>query len=346
MTKPMQSVLFALLPIAVSLLITALLIIIVGNNPLEVVHLVLSGAFGSSTSLGGVVNFWMPLAFCVVGLVVTFRAGLWNIGIEGQLMAGAIGASYVGLFVRDLPTPLWILLAIIAGAGAGMVVSLIISVLKTRLGINEIFGGVAMNALVNVYSIYLISGPWQPPEGGSAQATQPFPREVWLTPFSQDFPVSLPYLGLLFGMIALVSVLLNNTRWGLQLKATGKNPRSALLLGVPIERSTLTAFLLCGALAGMGGAHRVLETYHSLRPLISGGIGFLALLVVLLAGARLLWAVGIAFVSAAILTGSTRLKIALQLDASLANVLQGLVVLCILLFNGIRERFFDEPRAD
>jgi len=329
---------FGLLPIGFSLLVTALLIVLVGHDPLEVVGVLWGGAFATSETLAGVLNFWIPLTLAALGLVVTFRAGLWNIGVEGQIMMGAIAASGVALYVKGLPGPLLIGLSMAAAVLGGALLGLLIGFLKLRLGVNEIFGGVALNALVNVASIYLISGPWQPAEGGSAQATSPFPQEAWLPVISPVFPTSLLLLLLTILAIGLIVRLLNGTRWGLQLKAVGKNPRSALLLGVPTGRSTTSALALCGALAGLGGAQRVLDTYHSLRPLVSGGIGFLALLVVLLAAMRALWTPLLAFVFAAILGGSTRVKIRLQLDQSLAGVLQGLLVLSVVLFQGLRER--------
>ncbi|MCS6836530.1 MAG: ABC transporter permease [Anaerolineae bacterium] len=331
---------FGLLPISFSLLVTALLIVLVGKDPLEVARVLWSGAFGTSETLASVVNFWIPLTLAALGLVVTFRAGLWNIGVEGQIMIGAVAASGVALYVKGLPSPLLIGLSMAAAVMAGALLGALIGFLKLRLGVNEIFGGVALNALVNVASIYLISGPWQPAEGGSAQATSPFPMDARLPLISPIFPTSLLMLVLTVLAIGLIIRLLSGTRWGLQLKAVGKNPRSALLLGVPTGRSVFSALALCGLLAGLGGAHRVLDTYYSLRPLVSGGIGFLALLVVLLAAMRALWAPLIAFVFAAILGGTTRVRIRLQLDPSLAGVLQGLIVLTVVLFQGIRERYF------
>ncbi|MCY3832684.1 MAG: ABC transporter permease, partial [Chloroflexi bacterium] len=144
----------------------------------------------------------------------------------------------------------------------------------------------------------------------------------------------------------IVMVMLNATRWGLNLKAVGKNMRSALLLGVATERTSMSAFLVCGALAGMAGSYRVLFTFDNLRPLASGGIGFLGLLVVLLLSIRLLWVPLIAFAFAAILTGSTRLQIALKLDSSLAGVLQGMLVLFVILFHGVQEVFFPQTLED
>lgn len=336
------SVGFALLPIIASLVITAVLIIAVGSNPTDVFVAVTEGAFRDSRAFAGVVNFWIPLALCSLGLIVTFTAGLWNIGVEGQMMVGAVFASYAALFI-DLPGPVLIVVEILLAMLGGALWAGLVGFLKTRLAVHEIFGGVALNALANVWAIYLISGPWAPPSGGTAQATAPFKESAVLPPISAEFPVSLIALLLVTAALVLVTFTLSGTRWGLQLKATGKNSRSALLLGVPTNRSAISALVVCGALAGIAGSYRVLFTYESLRPLASGGIGFLALLVVLLVGLRPLFAtlVGLAF--AVILAGSTRLKVALQLDQSLAGVLQGFIVLLVLLSNGLRQRFTPEP---
>lgn len=328
---------FALLPIALSLLITALLVAAAGNDPIAVFSLVWEGAFRDLRAIAQVVNFWIPLTLAAIGLVVTFTAGLWNIGVEGQIMMGAVFASWAALTL-NLPHHLLIPVEISLAALGGALWAILVGFLKTRLGVHEIFGGVALNALANVLSIYLISGPWQPPEGGSVRATPPFQPDALLPPMSPAFTVNLLALMIVGLTAAAVTLALRSTRWGLQLKATGKNPTSALLLGVPTTRSAMSALVVCGALAGIAGAYRVLFTYGSLRPLVSGGIGFLGLLVVLLVSMRPLWVPIVTFAFAAILSGSTRLRVALQLDSSLAGVLQGTLVLAVLLTNGVRQR--------
>ena len=337
---------FLLLPIAISLLFAALLVSAVGRDPLEVVDALWQGAFKDSRKVGGVVNFWIPLTLVSIGLVVTFRAGLWNIGVEGQMMMGALFASWGAQFILldESIAPLLHLILIALSALGGMFWAALVGILKIRLGVNEIFGGVALNALVNVISIYMISGPWQPRIGGSAQGTEPFPSAALLPEYSKEFPVNLFMIALVFALFAAVLMMLNATRWGLNLKAVGRNMRSALLLGVATERTSMGAFLVCGALAGIAGSYRVLFTFDNLRPLASGGIGFLGLLVVLLLSIRLLWVPLVTFAFAAILTGSTRLQIApsLKLDSSLAGVMQGVLVLFVILFQGVQEVFFPQ----
>lgn len=338
--------LFTLLPIGLSLLIAALLVLIVGRDPIEVAINIYEGAFRNTNSFAGVLNFWIPLTLTCIGLIATFRAGLWNIGIEGQILAGAIFASWGALTIQ-LPeafAPLLILIEITLAVLGGILWAGAAGILKVWLGVNEIFSGMALNSIASVWGIYLISGPWYP-EGGSAQQSAPFAKTALMPGISDDWPVSL--LGIILVAIVLVvmPLALNQTKWGLQLKAVGKNQRSALLLGVPVNKASLSAFIVCGVLAGLAGAYRVLFTYGSFRPLAAGGIGFLGLLVVMLASARALWIPLITIIFSAILSGSTRLRVAMQLDASLAQVLQGTLVLLVLLVSGLRQRIEARPSA-
>lgn len=344
---------FFILPIAVSLLISALLIIAVDRDPLEVMQLVWEGAFRNQRSRAGVLNLFIALTLVSIGLVVTFRAGLWNIGVEGQMMMGAVFASIIPMaFLQNesldptsFPQPLLVGGSIFFAMIGGIVWAALVGILRIYLGINEIFGGVALNALANVGAIYLISGPWEPDIGGSAQGTEPFPAETLIPQISNEFPTSLLMLVICAVAFVSVAIMLMRTRWGLNLKATGLNAKSALLLGVSTDRVSMSAFLVCGALAGIAGSYRSLFTFDSLRPLASGGIGFLGLLVVLLISIRIIWVPLVAFLFAVILSGSTRLRISLQLDSSLASVLQSTLVLLVLLSNGVRDAWYRRRNA-
>lgn len=330
--------------IVVSVALTAIIILAVGAAPGDVFAKLTEGMGVSAAGFNvvrfsGVVNFWIPLFFVSIGLLVTFTAGLWNIGVEGQMAFGALFATWVAQSVT-LPTVAQVPLEILAAGIGGALWAAFTGLLKTRGGVHEIFGGVALNNLANIFSIYLISGPWGN-QGG--QATPPFRPETLLVPMNSEFRVSLLALILVVVAFVIAFVILSGTRWGLELRALGKSQRSALLLGVPVERNVLLSMAFCGFMAGMAGSIRVLFTYGNLRPLVSGGIGFLGLLVVLLAATRAAWVPFISFFFAAILAGSTRLKIALQLDQSLAGVVQGILVLMFILANGVRARMRGTP---
>ena len=164
---------------------------------------------------------------CSVGLLITFTAGLWNIGVEGQIILGAICASWVALHFSG---PVWLLIPLELGAAmlGGALWAALSAVLKTRGRVNEIFSGLALNGLAIILTNYLISGPWQPPEGGSFRGTAPFQDAALLPRLleSRLSPLSLVLAGVAF---AAVFFILRGTTWGLKLKALGKNPTSCLL---------------------------------------------------------------------------------------------------------------------
>ena len=317
-------------PVIAALVFTTALLVIFGASPIESYQAMLIGAFGGQDNTLSVLAFWIPLLLASIGLLVTFTAGLWNIGVEGQIVMGAIAASWVALAV-SLPAPLQIALEIFAAIVAGALWAALSALLKTRGKVHEIFSGLALNNLAIILTNYLISGPWQPPEGGSFRGTEPF-ADVALLPRFAESRFSPLSLLLTILAVTLVFLALRGTFWGLKLKALGKNAYSAFLLGVSSEREMVLAMIFCGALAGIGGAVRVLSWFDSLRQSISGGIGFLALLVVMLASFRILWVPLIAFFFSAVLNGSITLQLRTQLHSSLGGILTGVMVLFVLLF--------------
>lgn len=333
--SPLLARVWPLVPIVAALLFTSGLLLLFDASPAEAYRAMLDGAFGGSDKILGVLAFWVPLVLCSVGLLITFTAGLWNIGVEGQIILGAICASWVALKVTG---PAWVLIPLEIGAAmlGGALWAAISAVLKTRGKVNEIFSGLALNNLAIILTNYLISGPWQPPEGGTFRGTAPFQDAALLPRLmeSRFSPLSLVLAGLAF---AAVFFVLRGTTWGLKLKALGKNPFSAYLLGVSSERETILAMMFCGALAGLGGAVRVLSWFDSLRQSISGGIGFLSLLIVMLAAYRILWVPFIAFFFSVVLNGSITLQLRTQLHSSLGGILTGVMVLFVLLFGSARQ---------
>ena len=222
-----------LVPIVAALLFTTLLLMAFGASPVESYQAMLEGAFGDQAKILSVVAFWIPLLLSAIGLLITFTAGLWNIGIEGQIVMGAVAASWVALKLQA-PSAVLIVVEILAAMLAGAMWAGLTAVLKTRGKVHEIFGGLALNNLAIILTNYLISGPWQPPEGGTFRGTAPFQAGALLPLYadSRFSPLSLLFLIVAF---ALVFMALRGTFWGLKLKALGKNPYSAFLLGVSID---------------------------------------------------------------------------------------------------------------
>jgi simple sugar transport system permease protein len=335
---------FQAVAILLALLFTTVVLLLAGAPPLQAYQNILIGSFGTVKKFSDVLVAWVPLLLVTSGLLVTFAAGLWNIGIEGQITLGAIFSTGLLRMLQDssLPPALILLLAIAAGAIGGALWAALAGALKTFGGVNEIFGGLGLNFVATAITLWLIFGPWKRPGIGSMSGTEPFPETMWLPQFT-DLRLSPWALLLAFIGLILVYSLLQGTYFGLKLKAVGKNIRSAFLLGIPTSNYMMAAFLLCGALAGVAGAIQVTAVYHRLIPSISSGYGFLGLLVAMLVNFRALWTLPVTLFFAALNIGSIQLPIVLKLDSTLSGVLQGALVLFVLMMDGIRQRFF--PRA-
>jgi simple sugar transport system permease protein len=322
--------------VAMALVVGILLLLVAGANPFEALGVIIDGSLGSTARFGDTLMVWAPLVLAAAGLLITFAAGLWNIGVEGQIVFGAIAASLVA---REASGPTWLIvtLALLAGFVGGGFWAFLAGLLRTYGKVNEIFGGLGLFFVAQALAVYLVLGPWKRPGVASTSGTEPFPRESWLPTLGST---RLSWVAVLVAVIAVLVVfyLLRGTRFGLRLKAVGNNMRSAFLLGIPTGRYMLAAFALGGGLAGLAGAVQATGFHHKLVPSISGGYGFLAILVAMLAGYAARWIAPIAFVFAMLAVGSTLLPLRLGLDSSVGGVLQGVLVLFTILAQGWQTR--------
>jgi ABC-type uncharacterized transport system permease subunit len=324
----------------VALLITTIILVAVGAPPLKAFWSIIKGSFGSMRNIVAVLITWSPLLLTTAGVLITFAAGLWNIGMEGQMTLGAIFATGMLRMLQNsnLPPALIIALGILAGIIGGAFWASLAGALKTFGGVNEIFGGLGLNFVATALTIYLVFGPWKRPGVGSMSGTQPFDKNLWL-PTLPGTELSIYSLLISILVIVMVYFLLRGTYFGLRLKAVGKNPKAAFRMGVPTWQYSMFAFILCGAFAGLAGGIQVAGVYHRLLPNISNGYGFLGLLVAMLINYQAIWAAPIAILFAALNIGSVQLQIQYKLDSSFAGVLQDLLVLMVLLGEGARQRF-------
>ncbi|TLN16100.1 ABC transporter permease [bacterium] len=315
-----------------------MVLLLANAQPFEAYKNIFLGSVGSFKKFSDVLVAWIPLLLATSGLLVTFSAGLWNIGIEGQITMGAIFTTWALRLLQDstVPPALIIIVSFLAGMLGGALWASLVGLLKIYGSVNEIFGGLGMNFIATAMTIWLIFGPWKRPGVGSMSGTEPFPATLWL-PMLPGLRLSLWSLLISIAVIALVFFLLKGTYFGLRLKAVGRNMRSAFHLGIPTSRYMLVAFLLCGAMAGLAGAVQVTGVYHRLIPSISSGYGFLGLLVAMLVNYQPLVAVPVSLFFAMLNIGSIQLPIVMKVDSTLAGVLQGALVLFVLLMNGARK---------
>ncbi len=206
-----------MVPVLGALIVTFAMLPLFGVNPFDGIDSFIDGAFGDASKRLTTFAFWVPLVITSIGLLVTFTAGLWNIGVEGQIIMGSIAASFIALKVTA-PSGVLLVLEIVLAMVAGALWAALSAVLKTRGRVHEIFSGLALNAIAVIFTNFLISGPWQPPEGGTFRGTEPF-QDAALLPLYADSRFSPLSLVLAVATFILVFITLRGTFWGLKLRA-------------------------------------------------------------------------------------------------------------------------------
>ncbi|MDA0212233.1 MAG: ABC transporter permease [Cyanobacteria bacterium FC1] len=322
----------------VSVLFIVVAILLAGASPLEVATAMWNGAFGTPNQFARLLATLAPLLLCACGLVFTFATGLYNLGIEGQIMAGAIATTFILRLTQEiLPAPLVILLGLGAGIAGGLIWGLLIGFLNVYAKVNEIFAGLGLNFVAQGLALYLIFGPWKRPGVASMSGTELFNRNLWLPNFGNTEASPIALLLAVVGLVVTLSVM-RGTYFGLQLQAVGRNLRASYIQGIPAIEYLMSSFALCGTFAGLAGALQVLAVFHRLIPNISSNLGFLALLVVMLVNFNPLGLLPVAFFFSALNIGSLQLPLSLQLESSLAGVIQGTLVLFALLGQSLSDR--------
>lgn len=337
------SILFQLGGLVLAFGFVSLILLLIDADPIQAFSLLWEGSVGNTTRIASVLVVWVPLALATCGVLVTFTAGLWNIGIEGQITIGAIFTTGVIRLFLDTPVNpvLVIILSMLAGMLGGALWAVLAGVLKVFGGVNEIFGGLGLNFIATALNIGLIFGAWSRPGVASMSGTEPFPEIYWLPTF-QNFRFS--WYSIVLSVISLVVIyfLLQGTHFGLRLKAVGKSIKSAFRLGITTWQHMLLAFLVCGVFAGLAGALQVVAVYHRLIPAISSGYGFMGLMIGMLINYQAIWVAPIALFFAALNIGGIQLPIVMKLDSTLTGVLQGSLVLFVLLMQGVKQRVLDK----
>lgn len=332
---PFGWVIRPLLALLGALVFTSLILLSSSAPLLPAYRVILLGAFSSPTKISDMLALAAPLLLCAAGLTLTFAAGLYNLGIEGQMGIGAVFAMAVARLLPNAPPVLVWTLALLAGALGGGLWAILAAFLKLYGRVSEIFAGLGLNFLASGVALYLVFGPWKRPGTASMAGTAPLANQLWLPTLPG---LRLTPLALVLALIAIAIVwfVLSRTRWGLSVRAVGRNNAASERLGVPAPRRLSEAMAVCGAFAGIAGALQVLAVFHTLIPNISSGVGLLALLVVLLVDARPAWVLPVSLVFACFTVGSTQLPLTLQVDSSISGVLQGALVLSALVARGMR----------
>ncbi len=319
--------------VGVALLISGILILLIGGDPIASFLHIVESAFGSIGVLSDTLVKATPLIFTGLACALAFRMRLWNIGAEGQFYLGAWGASAIVLvpIVPDgAPAFVTIPLMVLAGFLAGAAWGFIAGWLRARFNVNEIITTLMLNYIAILWVRFWVFGPWS--EGGF-QLSRPFPKEAWL-PRLTDLSDVVPafsgltvHLGLAFGLVAAVLVwfVLKRSRKGYEIRLIGDNPRAARYAGVNIKRNIVLVMLASGGLAGIAGMSEVGGVVHRMQDAISPGYGFTGVIIAYLAKFHPLYVVVAAIAFGALILAGREIQ-----PAGIPSMIQGVILFCVI----------------
>lgn len=339
-TEIMSKLVDALLPVfatLAALAVGAVMLLALGANPLEAFGALIDGAFGSGNALADTVVKATPLLLIGLGICISFRGNVINIGGEGQMIVGALSATALGLAFPEWPGIVMIPLALVIGFLGGAVWGGIPGALKAYFNVNEILSTIMMNAIAVQLMNFMLSGPMIDPIMSSQDSQIPQTARL-STAF--DLPRLVPtrlHLGALIAVVLafLVYLLLWRTTLGYRIRAVGQNPFASRYAGIDVKRQIVMALLLSGAFAGLAGATQVFGVNHRMitdgsATGFTGSAGFNGIVAALFGQLHPIGTIPASFLFGALLVGANKMQRVVQVPSAMIIALNGLVVVFVV----------------
>lgn len=313
---------------AVSLAVFAAILLVAGKNPLKAYADTFSYTLANWYGFSELLVRMTPLLLTAVAVALPARLGLINVGGEGQLYMGAWLASAGALLFPGLSA--WLLLPLVAVLGflGGALWAAIPGLLRAAKLVNETISTLLLNYVAPLIVSFFIFGPWRAP-GSSAYPQSPLFADAALLPAFFNTRI---HAGLFISLAALLAywLLLEKTRWGVDMRAIGGNAEAAQRLGIPVATWIVIALAIGGGLAGLAGMGEVMGIHGRLRQSLSPGYGFTGFLIAWLAGGRPLGILFMAFLFAIITSAGDTLQITQGLPYSVVNILLAMILFTVL----------------
>jgi simple sugar transport system permease protein len=323
MTRSTRVIAGPLGAVVLILVLMSLAMIAAGTSPIDGFTALIVGALGGRNQIGETLVATTALLFPALGICLAFRAGLFNIGAEGQLLIGGLCAGALGA-VLTVPGPIGIVLMLIAGAIGGGAWGAIAGWMKARFGANEIIATLMLNFVAAYLALELVSGPLKGPLAAGAET-------AWLDP-KYWLPTLLPATRLSIALLLAVALAFilqwtfSRTVFGYDLRASGEAPEAARRSGINIARLTWLALTLSGAIAGLGGATIVSGELHRFNTQLSPGYGFTAIAVALVGDLQPLWICVAALGFGILESGGLAMQASAQVPKDAIHVIEGLII--------------------
>ncbi|MFC0239258.1 ABC transporter permease [Rhodopseudomonas telluris] len=328
--SPLVAALSPLIAIALTLLTMTALFAALGKDPLAALTAYFIAPLTDSYALQEIAVKASPLVMIAIGLALCYRANVWNIGAEGQMLIGAVAGSWLAVITHGSEAGPWLLPAmLLLGAAAGALYALIPALCKVRFGASEILISLMLVYIADLVLDYLVRGPWRDPAGFNFPTTAEFDAAATM-PLLIDG--SRVHVGVILTLLAVIgaTILLGRTLKGFEIRVVGAAPRAARFAGFSAERLTLTTFAISGALAGLAGILEVAGPVGHLQPGFSPGYGFTAIIVAFLGRLNPLAILIAGLFLALTFIGGEQAQITLKIPQDMTRVIQGVLLFYVL----------------
>jgi ABC-type uncharacterized transport system permease subunit len=324
--------------VAATIALTAIPIRLAGANPPAAFERYLLTPLSSTLGIYEVMLTATPLLFTGIAVAIAFRSGYWNIGAEGQFLAGAVATTALALALPGLPAAAALPLGFVAGGLGGVAWALLPAWLKRRGHIDEVVTTLLLNPVALLVVQGLLNGPWRNPESGFTDSAR-FGRGYDLPPLVPDSRVHLGF-GVAVLVIAATWFVFSRTAVGVQIRAAGQAPEAAAFSGIPVDRLRFRRALVSGAVAGLGGSSQVMGVQHQLTQGISNNYGYTGIIVATLGGLSAMGVVLVAVLLGDITVGATNVSLVLQVPTQLGAIFGALLLLSVLSAMSLRHYRF------
>jgi general nucleoside transport system permease protein len=326
----------SLLATLIGLALGAVMIALAGGRPVAAYSALFRGAIGDRFAISQTLEQSIPLIIIGLGLAVSFRARVWNIGAEGQLYLGALAGAMVAIYVPIHVPVVIIPLAFAAAMVGGAVWASVVGFLRARWGVNEIVTSLLLNYPMFFLIEYLVRVPIRDKSQFIIQS-KPIPRSAALPGLFDTFDVHAGILVAL-GLVPIVAYLMNKTPFGFRVDVFGMSPEVAEAAGVDGRRVILRVMLISGAMAGLAGVIQLMGVAIVLNPALSKGLGFTAIIVALLGRNRPVGVLLAALFIGGLTTGGIAMQQAQSLPTSIIVTIQAMFVLLLLAADRLMRR--------
>jgi len=332
-----EAIATSVLAVILAFIMVAILLLSTGRNPIQAFGYFIRGAFGTVYNFADTVSRVIPLLIAAIAFIIGAKCSVFNVGIEGQLLLGALTSAVIG-FGLDLPKAIHLPLMLLAGALAGGLYALIPAWLKVYRKVNEILSTIMLNYPAFFFTHYIVLNVT--PLEGVIPAT-PFIKDT--AKFVNIFPGTRLHAGVIVTILVVIlaNFLLKKTSLGYEMRAVGLNQEAARFHGIPVEKRMMLAFFLSGCLAGLAGAVEVAGVHYRYLDQFSPGYGYDSITVAMVGLMNPFGAIFSATLFGALKTGIVDMAVFAEIPRQLVTLINGIVVLFVSAKSLIRSRFLE-----